>query len=230
MHAGFDQSEEEAEEISKIISKSEKSNTYPDLVMIGGKSAIVFDKGREIDELISDIMTEVGSVIGSKINSPTESQSRVKSIDTQIPSDYREYNEVENFQKLLIFGPKLSDDSMKYDPHLSKIYAEVGDYIEKGKLFAEVETDKVILEVVSEYSGIVKDFILSVGDSITDSQPIASILVRKEEATIEPQNNELTNSSDSIEERLIAIKELLEKGLITEDQANQKRESLLEEL
>lgn len=230
MHAGFDQSEEEAEEISEIISKSEKSNTYPDLVMIGGKSAIVFDKGREIDELISDIMTEVGSVIGSKINSPTESQSRVKSIDTQIPSDYREYNEVENFQKLLIFGPKLSDDSMKYDPHLSKIYAEVGDYIEKGKLFAEVETDKVILEVVSEYSGIVKDFILSVGDSITDSQPIASILVRKEEATIEPQNNELTNSSDSIEERLIAIKELLEKGLITEDQANQKRESLLEEL
>ena len=83
---------------------------------------------------------------------------------------------------------------------------------------------------MSEYSGIVKDFILSVGDSITDSQPIASILVRKEEATIEPQNNELTNSSDSIEERLIAIKELLEKGLITEDQANQKRESLLEEL
>ena len=107
MHAGFDQSEEEAEEISEIISKSEKSNTYPDLVMIGGKSAIVFDKGREIDELISDIMTEVGSVIGSKINSPTESQSRVKSIDTQIPSDYREYNEVENFQKTSNFWSEI---------------------------------------------------------------------------------------------------------------------------
>ena len=132
MHAGFDQSEEEAEEISEIISKSEKSNTYPDLVMIGGKSAIAFDKGCEIDELI-DIMKEIGSVIDSKINLPIESQSRVKSIDTQIPSDYREYNEV-------------------------------------------------------------------------------------------------GNTSRSIEERLIAIKELLEKGLITEDQANQKRESLLEEL
>jgi hypothetical protein len=229
MHAGFDQSEEEAEEISEIISKSEKSNTYPDLVMIGGKSAIAFDKGCETDEFI-DIMKEIASVIDSKINLPIESQSRVESIDTKIPSDYREYNEVENYEKLLICGPKLSDDLKKYNPHLSKIYAEVGDYIEKGKLFAEVETDKVVIEVVSEYSGIVKDFILSVGDSITDSQPIASILVRKEEATIEPQNNELTNSSDSIEERLIAIKELLGKGLITEDQANQKRESLLEEL
>ena len=132
MHAGFDQSEEEAEEISEIISKSEKSNTYPDLVMIGGKSAIAFDKGCEIDELI-DIMKEIGSVIDSKINSPIDSQSRIESIDTQIPSDYKEYNEV-------------------------------------------------------------------------------------------------GNTSRSIEERLIAIKELLEKGLITEDQANQKRESLLEEL
>ena len=38
------------------------------------------------------------------------------------------------------------------------------------------------------------------------------------------------NAYRIVEQRLAAVKDMLEKGLITEDQADQKRRSLLEEV
>lgn len=226
MNTGFTQSEIEANKVFEIISEAQKENSYPELVMIGGKTATSFDKGSDLDVLISDI----SKAIDPKLNLSIAVKSSVKSSGTQASLDNEKINQAENYERRIIYGPEISENEKKYVFTLSKFFVEVGDFIEKGKKFAEVETDKVIIDVASEYTGIVENFKVSIGDGINDSHPIASILVKKESNVAIRKSTDSKNSISDIEERLLIIKDFFEKGLITEEQADLKRKSLLEEL
>ena len=63
-----------------------------------------------------------------------------------------------------------------------------------------------------------------------EDQQISSMLTNQDKSAAIKSNNEADNPSENIEERLAFIKNLLEKGLITEDQADLKRRNLLSQL
>lgn len=52
---------------------------------------------------------------------------------------------------------------------------KVGDYIEKGEVYLEIESDKSILEVESEYSGYLLRIVAKEDDVVPCGKPIAYI-------------------------------------------------------
>jgi pyruvate/2-oxoglutarate dehydrogenase complex dihydrolipoamide acyltransferase (E2) component len=57
----------------------------------------------------------------------------------------------------------------------------IGDYIEKGALLLEIESDKATLEVESEYSGYLLKIVAQVGDIVPCGQIIAYLGDEKDE-------------------------------------------------
>jgi pyruvate/2-oxoglutarate dehydrogenase complex dihydrolipoamide acyltransferase (E2) component len=53
-----------------------------------------------------------------------------------------------------------------------------GDFIEEGEIFLEIEGDKSILEVESEYSGQLKKIVAQVDDVLACGEVIANIEVK----------------------------------------------------
>ena len=72
--------------------------------------------------------------------------------------------------------------------------------------------------------------VCDISESNSEGQPITSKSAFKDESAIITSIHETDNSSEHIEERLAFIKDLLEKGLITEEQADLKRRNLLSQL
>lgn len=58
---------------------------------------------------------------------------------------------------------------------------EPGDYIKKGEVFLNIESDKATLEVESEYSGYLLKIVAQVEDEIPCGQTIAYIGDNKDE-------------------------------------------------
>jgi 2-oxoisovalerate dehydrogenase E2 component (dihydrolipoyl transacylase) len=50
-----------------------------------------------------------------------------------------------------------------------------GDHVTQGETLMEAHTDKVNAEIPSPLTGVVRDLLLDVGDSVTPGQPIARI-------------------------------------------------------
>lgn len=50
-----------------------------------------------------------------------------------------------------------------------------GEYVHKGESIAELETDKVNVEINSEYSGVIKEFLFQPGDNVEVGQVIAKL-------------------------------------------------------
>lgn len=63
-----------------------------------------------------------------------------------------------------------------------------------------------------------------------EEQPIASMSTNQDKSAAVNLDHEADKSSETIEERLAFVKNLQEKGLITEEQANLKRENILSQL
>lgn len=72
---------------------------------------------------------------------------------------------------------------------ISKWYKSSGDSIEKGDVFADIETDKAIVELESEHDGIVDQILVPAGINVIVGAPIAIILT----ATKQIADNELTS-------------------------------------
>ncbi|MDF0726390.1 2-oxoglutarate dehydrogenase complex dihydrolipoyllysine-residue succinyltransferase [Cytobacillus sp. S13-E01] len=67
-----------------------------------------------------------------------------------------------------------------------------GDYIEKGEAIVELETDKVNVEVNSEYSGVISGFLFQPGDNVEVGQAIATL---DENGTVTGDTNEVATAS-----------------------------------
>ena len=58
---------------------------------------------------------------------------------------------------------------------IEKWFKQVGDKVEKGEALFEVMTDKVTLEVTSDYSGVLKEIIKEEGETVPITEVVAYI-------------------------------------------------------
>ena len=78
------------------------------------------------------------------------------------------------------------------DGTVSKWYKEEGDIVSEGDILAEIETDKVVLEVPATSNGVLIKILKSAGDMVLSAEVIAKItkgvaapVVAKQEAAVE---------------------------------------------
>ena len=69
--------------------------------------------------------------------------------------------------------PEVSEGVDQVD--VADVMVSVGDQIEKGSIVCEVETDKAVAEIESEYTGTIKAVHIKAGDSIGVGAPLISI-------------------------------------------------------
>lgn len=62
------------------------------------------------------------------------------------------------------------------DGTIATWYKGVGDPIARDELLVDIETDKVVIEVVSPIDGILKEILQNVGDTIVSNQAIGSVM------------------------------------------------------
>ena len=83
-------------------------------------------------------------------------------------------------------------------------HKKLGDYIDRDELLADIETDKVVLEVPSPESGVLKEILKSEGDIVLSSEVIARL--DQQADRIEPKIEVVANNKldiDSQEKELI---------------------------
>lgn len=62
------------------------------------------------------------------------------------------------------------------DGTIANWYKEVGDSVERDELLVDIETDKVVIEVVSPTDGTLKEILQKAGDTIVSNQAIGSVM------------------------------------------------------
>jgi len=62
------------------------------------------------------------------------------------------------------------------DGTIATWYKGVGDPVARDELLVDIETDKVVIEVVSPIDGILKEILQNVGDTIVSNQAIGSVM------------------------------------------------------
>ncbi len=75
-----------------------------------------------------------------------------------------------------------------------------GDYVEKGENIAELETDKVNVEIPSEESGVIKELLKEPGDTVEVGDVIAVIDQNGEAGGSEESSEESSSKEDSSKE------------------------------
>jgi len=109
------------------------------------------------------------------------------------------------------------------DGTIANWYKNVGDTVSRDELLVDIETDKVVIEVVSPTDGTLKEILKNAGDTIVSNQAIGSVLpgegkAAAKEEKVEPATSatdapaEETAASDS--EAIIspAAKKLIEEN------------------
>lgn len=62
------------------------------------------------------------------------------------------------------------------DGTIANWYKEVGDSVSRDELLVDIETDKVVIEVVSPTDGTLKEILQKAGDTIVSNQAIGSVM------------------------------------------------------
>jgi 2-oxoglutarate dehydrogenase E2 component (dihydrolipoamide succinyltransferase) len=95
-----------------------------------------------------------------------------------------------------------------------------GDFVEKGSAILELETDKINLEVNSEYSGVIKEFVKAAGDSVEVGEVIAVLDGNASKGASTPPAEKEEAKSETQQERESEKEEAKPK-----DNATDKKES-----
>ena len=103
--------------------------------------------------------------------------------------------------------PRLSD-TME-EGTLAKWFKKVGDTVKEGEILAEIETDKVVLEVVAPFDGLISKVLKPAGEIVLSAELIAEFEERDQVKTITekdtPADSEL-NKVDSIQPSKVKTK------------------------
>ncbi len=67
------------------------------------------------------------------------------------------------------------------DGELAAVYKKVGEYVDIGEVIADVETDKVMLEIPSPIAGVIEDVLEKEGSTVVSGQIIAKIKSQQRE-------------------------------------------------
>ena len=79
------------------------------------------------------------------------------------------------------------------DGTIANWYKNVGDTVARDELLVDIETDKVVIEVVSPTDGILKEILKDAGETIVSNQAIGSVLAgdgNKAAVAAKPENEE----------------------------------------
>ena len=83
------------------------------------------------------------------------------------------------------------------DGTIANWYKNVGDTVTRDELLVDIETDKVVIEVVSPTDGTLKEILKNAGDTIVSNQAIGSVLPgEKKAAAKEEKVGQITSATD----------------------------------
>ncbi|MFT4861381.1 MAG: 2-oxoglutarate dehydrogenase E2 component (dihydrolipoamide succinyltransferase) [Pseudohongiellaceae bacterium] len=83
------------------------------------------------------------------------------------------------------------------DGTIATWYKNVGDTVARDELLVDIETDKVVIEVVSPTDGVLKEIIKNAGDTIVSNEAIGSIQAGEIAAKTEPAQTTVSANTES---------------------------------
>ena len=82
------------------------------------------------------------------------------------------------------------------DGTIATWYKSEGDSVSRDELLVDIETDKVVIEVVSPTDGVLKEIIKNVGDTIVSNEAIGSVEAGEAQAKSAPAKSEKPGESE----------------------------------
>ena len=109
------------------------------------------------------------------------------------------------------------------DGTIATWYKSIGESVSRDELLVDIETDKVVIEVVSPVDGILEEIIKNAGDTIVSNEAIGGVQERATSATLmqdKNQNSELNMPEG--DEAIVspAARKLIEENLLNADSIN----------
>ncbi|MED5411855.1 MAG: 2-oxoglutarate dehydrogenase complex dihydrolipoyllysine-residue succinyltransferase [Pseudomonadota bacterium] len=109
------------------------------------------------------------------------------------------------------------------DGTIATWYKNIGESVSRDELLVDIETDKVVIEVVSPVDGILEEIMKNAGDTIVSNEAIGGVQERTSSTTLmqdKNQNNELNVPAD--DEAIVspAARKLIEENLLNADSIN----------
>ena len=98
-----------------------------------------------------------------------------------------------------IIIPKLPESTINAE--ISNIYVNEGQTVKSGDVLFDVETDKVVLEVLCSEDGIIEKFSISLGDSVSSEQ--IAMLLKQQQSTDVPVEAKEVLRVEYIQEKLV---------------------------
>ncbi|WP_281557470.1 biotin/lipoyl-containing protein [Thalassomonas sp. RHCl1] len=102
---------------------------------------------------------------------------------------------------------------------IADIYVNQGQQVKVGDHLFDVETDKVVLEVVADVTGIIDEFNISQGDSVTSGQVVMKIRPQRDgEVPVEAKNSvypEQRENTDPLDVVVPILPESVAHGVIS---------------
>ena len=109
------------------------------------------------------------------------------------------------------------------DGTIATWYKNIGDSVRRDELLVDIETDKVVIEVVSPVDGILQEIIKNAGDTIVSNEAIGGLEERTSSAPSMPDRPVNSESSESASDESIvspAAKKLIEENSLNADSIN----------
>ncbi len=109
------------------------------------------------------------------------------------------------------------------DGTIATWYKNIGDSVRRDELLVDIETDKVVIEVVSPIDGILQEIIKNAGDTIVSNEAIGGLEERTSSAPSMPDRPVNSESSESANDESIvspAAKKLIEENSLNADSIN----------
>ena len=109
------------------------------------------------------------------------------------------------------------------DGTIATWYKNIGESVTRDELLVDIETDKVVIEVVSPVDGILEEIIKNAGDTIISNEPIGGVQEQASSATLMQEKNQ--NSELNIpggDETIVspAARKLIEENCLNADSIN----------
>lgn len=82
------------------------------------------------------------------------------------------------------------------DGTIANWYKNVGDTVSRDELLVDIETDKVVIEVVSPTAGTLKEILKEAGETIVSNQAIGSVLAGEEKPAVAEAKAEVQSDSE----------------------------------
>ena len=109
------------------------------------------------------------------------------------------------------------------DGTIATWYKNIGDSVRRDELLVDIETDKVVIEVVSPIDGILQEIMKNAGDTIVSNEAIGGLEERTSSAPSTPDRPVNSESSESANDESIvspAAKKLIEENSLNADSIN----------